>query len=155
MTRPDFTKRTMILNSEAVRGTLLAAIHNLPIDADKPLQVTIEDWQPRRKLSQSALMFAGPLRDISEQAWIGGRQFSVEVLHEHCKREFLFEEFDPLLCKAGYCKWDYTPLGERVLIGSTTDLTVKGFSLYLEAVHAFGGSLGVMFHEHRQLNDRG
>lgn len=155
MSRPDFTKRTIILNSENARSTLLAAIHNLPVDADKPLQVIIEDWQPRRKLSQNALMFAGPLRDISEQAWIGGRQFSVEVLHHHCKREFLPEEFDPKYCKSGYRKWDFTPSGERVLIGSTTDLTVKGMANYIEQIHSFGANLGVMFHEHRQLDDRG
>lgn len=155
MSRPDFTKRTIILNSENAHSTLLAAIHNLPVDADKPLQVVIEDWQPRRKPDQNSAMWAGPLRDISEQAWIDGRQYSATVLHEYFKQAFLPEEFDPKLCKAKYCKWDYTPNGDRVLIGSTTDLTVKGFAEYLTQVTAFGANLGVMFHEHRQLDDRG
>ena len=155
MTRPDFTKRLIILNSEQVRETLMAAIHNLPIDDKKPLQITIEDYQPRRKMSQQALMFAGPLKDIAEQAWVSNMQYSVETWHEFLKREHLPEEFDPLLCKAGYCKWSITPKGDRILIGSTTDLTVKGYSEYLEQIHAHGANLGVMFSEHRQLNDRG
>lgn len=155
MTRPDFPKRAIILNSEQVRGTLLAAVHNLPIDVDKPLQITIEDYQPRRKISQQALLFAGPLRDIAEQAWVSNMQYSAETWHEFYKREFLPEEFDAALCKAGYCKWSITPNGDRVLIGSTTDLTVKGYSQYLEQIHAHGANLGVMFHEHRQLDDRG
>jgi hypothetical protein len=32
------------------------------------------------------------------------------------------------------------------LVGSTTDLTVYGFSQYLEQVTAHGASLGVQFH---------
>ncbi len=90
-------------------------------------------------------MWAGPLRDIAEQAWIEGRQHSAEVWHEYFKRELLPEEFDPERCKENYAKWAYDPGGERVLIGSTTQLTVKGFAEYLTAIEAFGAALGVMF----------
>lgn len=155
MSRPPFPRRTIVLRTEQLRGTLLALAHNLPIDAEKPLQITVEELRPTRKLSQQALMFAGPLKDIAEQAWICGRQYSVEVLHEHCKREYLPEEFDEALCKDGYKKWGITPKGDRVLVGSTTDLTVKGMAQYIEQIHSFGANLGVMFHEHRQLDDRG
>ncbi len=85
------------------------------------------------------------MTDIANQAYIQGRRYSAEVLHEFCKREFLPEEFDPELCLDGYVKWAYDPLGNRILIGSTTQLTVKGYSQYLEAVFAFGGNLGVQF----------
>ncbi len=85
------------------------------------------------------------MTDIAKQAWFEGRQHSVEVLHDFCKREFLPEEFDSELCRDGYRKWDIDPLGRRVLIGSTTQLTVKGYSLYLEQVFAFGSNLGVVF----------
>jgi hypothetical protein len=98
-----------------------------------------------RKMSQQALLFAGPMTDIAKQAWFEGRQHSVETLHLYCKQEFLPEEFDPTLCKDGYQKWDIDPAGRRVLVGSTTQLTVKGFGEYLESVFAFGGALGVVF----------
>lgn len=36
-------------------------------------------------------------------------------------------------------------LGERILIGSTTQLTTGGFSDYLEQVYSYGANLGVLF----------
>lgn len=144
--RGRFATRTFLVSSETVRENLLAAVRNMPVDAKKPLQVLIREEVKVRKLDQQALMFAGPLRDISEQAWFEGRQHSVEVLHEYFKREFLPEEFDAELCVENYRKWDIDPSGNRVLVGSTKQLTVKGFSQYLEAVFAFGAAMGVEFH---------
>lgn len=148
--RQSFAKRSFFLRTEQARESLLALVRNLPLDDLKPLQVTVEEQRPVRKMSQQALLFAGPMTDIAEQAFIDGRQYSVEVLHEFCKREFLPTEFDPELCVEGYRKWDDDPLGNPVMVGSTTKLTVKGYSIYLEQVHSFGASLGVQFHERQQ-----
>lgn len=149
--RPPFAKRSFFLRTEQARESLLALVRNLPLDDLKPLQVTIEEQRPVRKMSQQALLFAGPMTDIAEQAFIEGRQYSVEVLHEFCKREFLPEQFDPEQCSGDYRKWDVDPLGNRILVGSTTKLTVKGYSIYLEQVHAFGASLGVQFRTREQV----
>jgi hypothetical protein len=137
--------RKFILRDEKVRDSLLALVRNLPIDPLRPVEVVAREEVKARKPDQQALMFAGPLRDISEQAWFEGRQYSVEVLHEYCKRHFLPEEFDPEQCLEGYVKWDIDPSGERILVGSTKQLTVKGYSNYLEQVFAFGAALGVQF----------
>ena len=144
--RSRYATRAFLVSSEQVRENLIAAIRNMPVDPKKPLQVLIREEVKVRKLDQQALMFAGPLRDISEQTWFEGRQYSVEVLHEYLKRELLPEEFDPELCVENYRKWDIDPSGNRVLVGSTKQLTVKGFSQHLEAVFAFGAALGVLFH---------
>ena len=146
MKRQPFTTRTIYLRTDAQRETLRALVDNLPADSTKPLEIVIREEQKRRKLDQNAAMWAGPLRDIAEQAYVGGRSYTAEVWHEHFKEQFLPEEFDAELCKEGYRKWDYTPAGKRVLIGSTTQLTVKGFALYLTQVEAFGANLGVQFH---------
>lgn len=98
-----------------------------------------------RNNNQNALMWAGPLRDISEQVWPDGVQYSAETWHEHFKREFLPEHADTELTKEGYQKWVYLPSGERILKASTGDLTTKGFSLYLEQIYAFGSQHGVRF----------
>jgi hypothetical protein len=143
----NFQKRTIYLREEKQRETLLALVQNLPLDDARPLQITIEEYRPTRKLSQQAYLFAGPLRDIAEQAWIDGKQFSADVLHEFLKRELLPEEFDPEFCKDDYQKWRYDPKGNRILVGSTTGLTVKGFARYTEQVIAFGAALGVSFTE--------
>lgn len=144
--RPKYTLRSIILRSEATREIALAAIRNAPIDELRPLQVLIREESKERKLDQNALMWVGPLADISEQGWIDGRKYSAEVWHEHFKREFLPEEFDAELCKEGYRKWDYTPSGKRVLVGTTTLLTIRGFAEYLTQIEAFGSSIGVRFH---------
>lgn len=141
-----YPTRSILLREEAQRQLALAAISNAPIDAEHPVQVLIREEVKARKADQNALMWVGPLADITEQGYLNGRTFSADVWHEHFKREFLPEEFDAETCKEGYRKWDYMPNGERVLVGSTTQLTVRGFAEYLTQVEAFGASLGVRFH---------
>lgn len=143
--RNKFATRTFLVSSEPVRENLLAAVRNLPIDAKKPLQVIVREEVKVRRLDANARLWAGPLKDIAEQAWIEGRQHSAEVWHYFFKRELLPEEFDAELCKEGYVKYEYDPGGERVLIGSSTQLTVKGFAEYMTAIEAFGANLGVHF----------
>lgn len=145
--RPKFEPRKIrLIGAEQVERAI-AVLRNVPLDADKPLELLVREEVKQRKPDANALMWAGPLRDLSQQAWLDGRQFSAEVWHEFCKKEFLPEEFDPELCLEGYRKWDIDPAGDRVLVGSTTQLTVKGMSQHLEQMHALGGSLGVEFHE--------
>lgn len=145
--RPLLARRPFRLVDEQVRERIIAAVHHLPIDTLRPIEVVFQEEQKKRKLDQNALMFAGPLRDIAEQAYLDGRQFSVEVWHEYFKRQLLPEAYDPELCMENYTKWSVDPAGDRVLVGSTTQLTVRGMAQYIEAIQAFGASLGVQFHE--------
>lgn len=146
MSRANFDKRVIVLRAEEQRDRAIALLRNLPLDAEKPLQITVDEYRPPRKQDQNALMWAGPLLDIANQAWLEGRKFSAEAWHELAKREFLPEQFDPLLCRDGYEKWTITPAGDRALIGTTTKLTVRGMAQYLEQLYAFGANLGVQFH---------
>lgn len=90
-------------------------------------------------------MWSGPLKNISEQVWVEGRTYSADVWHHQMKVLYLPEEYDEELTKEGYKKYDFTPTGERLLVGSTTQLTKKGFALYLEQIYAFGAGEGVQF----------
>lgn len=143
--RAKFTTRTLYLRNETVRNTLLALVRNLPLDDAYPLEVVIREPIMARKLDQNARYHAGPLKDIADQAWVEGRQFDARVWHEMFKRELLPETFDPELCRESYEKWSFDPAGERILIGSTTELTVKGFAIFMESVYAWGANLGVQF----------
>lgn len=145
MTRDPFPTRSIRLVGPLQVQTAIALLNNLPIDADKPIQVLVREEPKLRRPDANALMWAGPLADIAEQAYVKGRRYSAEVWHEALKDDFLPAEFDPELTKEGYVKYDITPSGKRVLVGSTTQLTVRGFSQYLEQVHAFGASLGVVY----------
>ena len=143
--RPDFITRRYRLIGRAQVEAVRAMLMHVPVDVNKPLEVVIQEERKARSLDQNALMWAGPLREIAEQAWVSGQQFSAEVWHIHYKTKYLPEEFDEELCKEGYVKWDFTPTGDRVLVGSTTQLTKKGFGQYLEQVLADGAGMGVMF----------
>lgn len=148
MDRPKFATRSIKLVGTNQVGAVLALIKNLPIDAENPLEVVIREWLKPRKPDQNRLMWSGPLRDIAEQAWIDGRQFCEDTLHYYFKVEYLPDETTEDvtgLVNDNYKKFDIDPKGNRVLVGSTTDLTVKGFSIYLEQIYAYGASLGVMF----------
>ena len=149
ITRPTYQTRTIRLVGIAQRELLTALAQHLPIDTAHPIEVVIREEKKLRKADANALMWAGPLRDIAEQAWCDGRQYSAEVFHEYFKREFLPDDkstdFDDRHVKDGYKKWGITPVGDRVLIGSTTQLTVRGMSEYLSQVYSYGASLGVQF----------
>jgi hypothetical protein len=145
--RPKFEQRKILLRGAEQVERAVALLRNVPLDAARPLELLVREEVKPRKPDQNALMWSGPLADMAEQAWCDGRQFSAEVWHEFAKRQFLPDDFDPDLCLEGYRKWDIDPAGERVLIGSTTQLTVKGMAQYLEQIFALGGSMGVEFHE--------
>lgn len=147
MTRPKYEQRKILLRGAEQVERAVALLRNVPLDATRPLELLVREEAKPRKPDQNALMWSGPLADMAEQAWCDGRQFSAEVWHEFAKRQFLPDDFDPDLCLEGYRKWDIDPAGERVLVGSTTQLTVKGMAQHLEQIFALGGSLGVEFHE--------
>ncbi len=144
--RAKFPTRTILLRTEQQREQALALLKHVPLDAAKPLELVVSEHKPPRKPDQNALYHAGPLKDCAEQIWVEGRQYSAETLHEYFKKQFLPEEYNEEECLKGYQKWAFDPSGARVLVGSTTKLTVRGFSIFLEQVHAFGASFGVQFH---------
>lgn len=144
--RPQMKQHQFILRDDDIRKRAIAILQHMPIDRNRPIQVLFREEPKKRKSDQNALMFAGPLRDIAEQAWLDGRQFSVEIWHEYFKRQLLPEFFDAELCLESYSKWAIDPAGDRILVGSTTQLTVTGMAQYIEQIHAFGANLGVQFH---------
>lgn len=146
MNRDKYPTRTVRLVGQQQLEMAARILSGAPLDSQKPLEFVLREEPKVRKLDQNALMWVGPLEDIAKQAYVEGRTFSAEVWHEHFKELYLPEDFDPELTREGYQKWDYTPGGTRVLIGSTTQLTIKGFAQYLEQVMAFGAGLGVLFH---------
>lgn len=149
MNRDTFPTRRILLRTEMQRQAAHAMINSMPLDDSKPLEIIGREEAKARKLDQNALMWVGPLADIAQQAYHQGRTYSAEIWHELFKVMYLPEDDGPethLLAKEGYRKWDYLPNGDRICVGSTTKLTVTGFSRYLEQVQAHGASMGVIFH---------
>jgi len=148
MARQQFQQRRILLRGQEQIALAIGLLANVPLDPIKPIELIVREQVKARKLDQNALLWAGPLKDIAEQCWIEQRQHSAMVWHEYFKKQFLPDTYDPELCKSeAYIKWDYDPSGDPVLVGSSTDLTVKGFATYLEQIYAFGAHMGVEFHE--------
>ena len=141
-TRPKFETRKIRLVGDLQLRTVLALLPNLPLDAANPLEVLIREEVKGRKLDQNGYYWLR-LGEIAKQAWIGGRQFSADTLHEYAKREIMPEE---ITTKDGEVrsKWEVMPNGERTVI-STTLLERGCFADYTTAVEAFGAELGVQY----------
>lgn len=134
--------QTFRLTSKAVMMNASAMLHNLPVDGS--YEAVFRPYVRKRRDEQSSLMWVR-LKEISEQAWICGKQYEPEILHEFLKAKYLPEVATEGETLDGYKKYAILPDGNRAVIGSTTKLTTKGFSNYLTQVEAFGASLGVMF----------
>lgn len=117
--------KTFVLRDEFSARNLWAFLkNNWPqmAQAGKPLAISIKEHRAKRSTDQNAKLHA-LLTEISEQAWVGGRQYSVETWKEQVRRQFIgTEEID-------------MPDGTRIERGiSTTTLNVEEFSLLIEKV---------------------
>lgn len=142
--RRAFQTRQILLRSKQQVDTLLFLIPNLPLDADRPLEVLIREQVKQRGQSQNAYYWMR-LHEIAEQGWFQGRLYSADVWHEYAKKHIMPEE---IITKDGEIrsKWVESPDGSRVVI-STTQLAKACFAEYTEMVEAFGAGLGVRFKE--------
>lgn len=150
MKREKYPTRKIRLVGELQLNHSIVLLHSLPIDDKKPLEIVIREEEKPRKQDQNAMMWSCQLKCISSQAYVNGRTYSAEVWHEHFKELFLPDAFQSHehqaeIVKEGYRKYDTSPGGKRILVGSTTELTVKGFAIYLQQVEAFGANLGVIY----------
>lgn len=101
--------------------------------AGKPLAVTISEHRAKRSDEQNA-KFHAMLRDLSEQAWVDGKQYSQETWKEWIRRKFIGTEEV------------FLPDGTMIERGlSTTQLTVSEFSELIERVMQYAAEeLGVI-----------
>lgn len=146
--RPKYHQHRLLLRTPLQVERAMAALMTAPLDALRPVEFLIREEVKERKLTQQGLMWVGPLADIAEQIVVEGRKFSAKVWHHHLKGLYLPDQYDAGLCiSEDYVKWEFDQSGDAVLVGSTTDLTTRGFTQYLEQVFAYGGNMGVHFHE--------
>jgi hypothetical protein len=140
-------KQYIIINQDSI-DEIKKQISSIPYDGS--MVVDIKKYVKKRTNPQNSLAWAGMLNDFSQQVEIDGRKFLPESWHEVLKKNFLPEKFDQELTLPGYKKWEELPDGSMKLVGSTTKLTTKGFSEYMEACYAYGSQeFGVRFSTNR------
>jgi len=116
----------------------------------KEVRIRAEEAEDDRSLRANRFYWGVVLKEISEQARINGQAYTAEAFHELFKRQFL-----------GYQFKRETVAGRkrkvvRKELRSTTKLSVKRMSEYLEKVMAFAVTdLGVRFSETRWEDWRG
>ena len=133
----------IIIDSDRAQFHAAQRVNGLPTDGS--MVVTIKPYSKRRTSEQNRLQWAGMLGDIAKQAQIAGRFFSEQVWHEHCKERFLPDVHVDGITLKNYVKWIEMPSGNLKMVGSTTQLTTKGMTDYLDQCYALGCEMGVRF----------
>lgn len=105
------------------------------LDKGTPLRVIVTAEERKRNPEQNRFYWGVVLRDISEQAWVAGRQFDKDTWHEYFADLFA-EKVERIL-----------PDGRiHVSRKSTSDMSVGDFTTYLAQVQAHAANeLGVSF----------
>lgn len=130
--------REFQLRSPSIWTNVLAFVKanaNACLEKGEPLRVIVTSDEKKRNAEQNRFYWGVALRDISEQAWIDGRQFDKDAWHEYFSRKF------------GVCEDLTLPDGEIITRRkSTTQMTVGEFSTYVNQVQAWAANhLGVEF----------
>ncbi len=138
----DYPVRKFFLLDEDVRARALAALKNAPLG----IEVVFREEEKKRSRDANSYQWAGMLGDFAREGWIDGKRYSEEVWHVWLKTKFLPDQPTDGLTLKGYRKWIEMPDGSMSMVGSTTKLTTRGFSKYLEECMAFGAQeLGIRF----------
>ena len=137
----EVLERVARTREEAHAAATLAYQHAQAVIANgRPAQIVAKEHDDDRTLRQNKFYWGACLRDISEQARIGGQRYTVDAWHELFKRQFLGFEVTKVLV-AGRKR----PTVIRRL-RSTARLKVRAMSKYLDEVQAFAATeLGVQF----------
>lgn len=110
------------------------------IALERKVRVTVEEAEDDRSVQQNRYYWGPCLTEISEQAMVGGQRWTVDAWHELFKRQFI-----------GYGIKKVKVAGRKKVtiiraLKSTTELTVRQFSDYLDKLQAFAAAdLGVRF----------
>lgn len=140
--REKFAERKFLLSDADVLTRAQALLSNVPVDPIRPLEMVIREKVDARRAEANSYYWLR-LGEIADQAYFQGRKYAADVWHEYSRRHLMPNE---VTLKNGTVrtKWIEVPRGEPAIV-STTDLEKKCFSEYVQAVEAFGASLGVKF----------
>lgn len=128
--------REFTLRNGGVWSALVAFVRaNAPTFASngEPLRVIVTAEERQRNAAQNRFYWGAVLKQVSESAWVDGKQYDKDTWHEFFSRRF------------GICEEVTLPDGEIVVRRqSTTRMSVGAFTEYLDAVQSYATSeLGV------------
>jgi len=144
----EYALHTVFINPEQAKATIAQQIapycRRLWADGVERVAVTVQPEEDAKTVQQGKFYWGVVLREMSEQAQIGGQKYSAEAWHELCKRQFL-----PRLSKRVRVAGKPRPV-VTTTIGSTQGLSVRKMTAYIEQCMAFAQTdLGVRFSAQR------
>lgn len=116
--------KTFVLHTEQNAQALYAFLKanwKAMAEVGKPVAVCITEYKTRRSLEQNKMYWA-TLKQIAQEAWLGGRQYSADNWHAFFAGEFI--------------GWEDVP-GNRSRPISTTGMSILEFSDYIEKVQHY------------------
>ena len=131
--RSKFKTKVILLREVAQQTELINVIVQLPFDYENPLQITIAE-KPKGRTNEQNKLYWQILQDISEQKCVNNKFYSAEIWAEFFKSEYLPINFQEIETKKNYKKWTDGVSGNKILVGSTTQLTTVGFTNYIDKI---------------------
>lgn len=126
--------------SRAVKAQLFPFCQAAWANGVRRLAVTVQPEEDARTIQQLRFYWGVVLKEISEQARIGGQQYAADAWHELAKRQFL-----PRKTKRTHVAGKARPV-ITTTIGTTKGLGIRKMSKFLEELMAFAATdLGVQF----------
>ena len=127
-------------------ATLVYQQASLMIADGKRVRIRCDEAKDVRSLRQNGFLWGHVYSEISHQAVVCGERWISEAWHELMKRMFLGYRYEVIERMPGQPEISDKRQRVRRVLRSTTDLSVKQMSEYLERVLAYGATdLGVKF----------
>lgn len=151
--RQPFEKRTILLRTEENRQRALTILQRLPLDADRPLRVVVDDPLPAKSREQEQKMHA-MIGDISKQYEHAGRKWDLESM-----KRILLEQFRRDTMKDPDCMHLWASMGQLemapsfdgsgvVVLGvQSRKFPMKLASVFVEWLYALGAELDIKWSE--------
>lgn len=151
--RAQFDKRTILLRTEENRQRALTILQRVPLDAERPLRVVVDDPLPAKSREQEERYHA-MIGDIAKQYVHAGRKWDLESM-----KRILLEQFRRDTVKDPDCMHLWASMGQLemapsfdgsgvVVLGvQSRKFPMKLASVFVEWLFALGAELNIKWSE--------
>lgn len=154
--RQLFDKRVLILRDEAVRERALALVRNLPLDAEKPLRLVVDDPLPAKSRDQEQKYHA-MIGDIARQFQHCGKYWPADDMKRLLIDQFRRDTVNDVAIRDLWASMgvvDMAPAlngsGVVVLGVQSRKFPLRLAIIFIEWLYAFGAELNIEWTEPKE-----
>lgn len=157
--RQPFDKRTVLLRNEDNRQRALTIVARLPLDAERPLRIVVDDPLPAKSREQEE-KYHSMIGDIAKQYEHAGRKWDLEsmkrILLEQFRRDTV-KDPDIMHLWASMGQLEMAPSldgsGVVVLGVQSRKFPMKLASVFVEWLYGLGAELNIKWSEPKRQGD--